>query len=950
MKKPLGRVFGALVLLLAGCLPLAAQTTGSIRGVVGTGGTALPGVTVEAKSPSLQGSRTTVTDGEGRFNLTLLPPGTYTITATLEGFAPRRQTLSLGLGQAATLNVDLIQAKTESVTVTAETAVVATEDSAIGRNMDAKTFEALPTGRNYATVAQLDAGVGTDGSDTRQKSITVYGSTGLENTYLVDGANTTGVEFGSQGKTLNFEFIQEVEFKSGGYEAEFGHATGGILNVVTKSGGNSYHGDGFGYFNTASLQANSKHVESQTPDGITLGFSNEDYGADIGGFILKDSLWFFGAYDRVTNSLNREVTIGPTSGETANLKSSGNLYSAKLTWHLNDSNTVIGSVFGDPTTDTGAIGQLIGPGTTYNGTTDVGGTDWGLRYEGIFGSNWLLTAQGGSHVETASHLPGIGGNQFAYQDTTGDVVTAYGGFGGVSGNGQWDNKKFTRDAAVLTGSYLLANHDIKVGFDWERVSANVLRNFSGATPDSGGQLVQILNPLEEGGSPIYSHIFFASLNSTVDNPVSAPLQANPAQYVYSAFAQDSWKVLPNLTINAGLRWEQQIIQGASYTGPEGSLVQGPLTTYININHFSPRVGVSWDFLNDGKTKLFASYGDFVESIPMDMNIRSLNGERDATTFNFDPTSAVPAQELVDAGYPTALKGSAVNQIDPLLSTEYLQEVVVGVERQVGDWNFGLQGMYRSIRSVVEDTCVPVDVCDNYAFFNPGHSTVVPCPPDFAYPCYNGQAFPQAQRYFRAIQFTAQKRLSDRWFLYASYLYSTLKGNFDGSFRAIGGFNAKDPNITDDFDYPEFTVNSSGNLTLDRPQQAKVQAAYVFPFNLTTSVSAYYLSGAPLSKIGWWDGYGGPELFLAPRGSEGRSPSLYEVDMHFDYGLGLGPVTVHILADAFNLLNRQAATQIDQVWANQQVDNESPTPTNAHYGQPNTYQQARTLRLGFRVSF
>ncbi len=950
MIKPLGRTFGALVLLLAGCLSLSAQTTGSIRGVVGTGGTALPGVTVEARSPSLQGSRTTVTDGEGRFNLTLLPPGTYTISATLEGFAPKRQTLTLGLGQSATLNMDLVQTKTESVTVTAEAPTVATEESAIGRNMDAKVFEALPTGRNYATVAQLDAGVGTDGSDTRQKSITVYGSTGLENTYLVDGANTTGVEFGSQGKTLNFEFIQEVEFKSGGYEAEFGHATGGILNVVTKSGGNSYHGDGFGYFNTASLQANSKHVESQTPDGITLGFSNEDYGADIGGFVLKDSLWFFGAYDRVTNSLNREVTIGSTSGETANLKSSSNLYSAKLTWHLNDSNTVIGSVFGDPTTDTGAIGQLIGPGTTYNGTTDVGGTDWGLRYEGIFGSNWLVTAQGGSHVETASHLPGVGGNQFAYQDTTGDVVTAYGGFGGVSGNGQWDDKKFTRDAAVLTGSYLLANHDIKVGFDWERVSANVLRNFSGATLGSGGQLVQILNPLEGDTRPIYSHIFFASLNSTVEDPLSAPLQANPAQYIYSAFAQDSWKVLPNLTINAGVRWEQQLIQGASYTGAEGSLVQGPLTTYININHFSPRVGVSWDFLNDGKTKLFASYGDFVESIPMDMNIRSLNGERDATTFNFDPVSAVPASELEAAGYPTALKGSAVNAIDPLLSTEYMQEVVVGVERQVGDWNFGLQGMYRSIRSVIEDTCIPVDVCDNYGFFNPGHSSIVPCPPDFSFPCYNGQAFPQAQRYFRGIQFTAQKRLSDRWFVYASYLYSTLKGNFDGSFRAIGGFNAKDPNITDDFDYPEFVVNSSGNLTLDRPQQAKVQAAYVFPFNLTTSVSAYYLSGAPLSKVGWWDGYGGPELFLAPRGSEGRSPSLYEVDMHLDYGLGLGPVTVHILADAFNLLNRQAATQIDQVWANQQIDNTSPTPTNAHYGQPNTYQQARTLRLGFRVSF
>ncbi|HWZ84864.1 MAG TPA: hypothetical protein VN032_01600, partial [Thermoanaerobaculia bacterium] len=279
---------------------------------------------------------------------------------------------------------------------------------------------------------------------------------------------------------------------------------------------------------------------------------------------------------------------------------------------------------------------------------------------------------------------------------------------------------------------------------------------------------------------------------------------------------------------------------------------------------------------------------------------------------------------------------------------YMQEIIIGVERQVGDWNFGVQGMYRSLRSVIEDTCVPVDVCDNYAFFNPGHSTVTPCVDGF--PCYNGQAFPAAQRIFKGIQFTAQKRLSDNWFLYASYLYSTLKGNFDGSYRAVGGFNAKDPNITDDFDYPEFEVNANGRLTLDRPSQAKLQAAYVFPFNLTFSASAYYLSGTPLSQIGWWDGYGGPELFLAPRGTEGRSPAIYEIDAHLDYALLLGPVTVHVLADAFNLLNKQQALTIDQVWAFQQADNLSPTPTNAHYGQPNTYQQPRTLRLGFRVSF
>jgi hypothetical protein len=187
-------------------------------------------------------------------------------------------------------------------------------------------------------------------------------------------------------------------------------------------------------------------------------------------------------------------------------------------------------------------------------------------------------------------------------------------------------------------------------------------------------------------------------------------------------------------------------------------------------------------------------------------------------------------------------------------------------------------------------------------------------------------------------------------VYASYLYSSLEGNYDGAYRAVGGFFARDPNITDDFDYPEFEVNAYGRLTLDRPHQAKLQTAYMFPFGLTLALSAYYQSGTPLSRIGWWDGYAGPELFITPRGSEGRSPSLYEIDLQGDYALQLGPVTVHILASLFNALNRQQVTQVDQVWAFVQADNTSPTPTNAHYGQGNQFQQPRTLRLGARVSF
>ncbi len=156
-----------------------------------------------------------------------------------------------------------------------------------------------------------------------------------------------------------------------------------------------------------------------------------------------------------------------------------------------------------------------------------------------------------------------------------------------------------------------------------------------------------------------------------------------------------------------------------------------------------------------------------------------------------------------------------------------------------------------------------------------------------------------------IEITAQKRVSDNWMLYASYMYSTLRGNFDGSFRAIGGFFSRNPNITDDFDYPEFQVNANGNLTLDRTNQAQAPGGLLLSVRPDVLGSAaIYQTGTPLSRIGWWNGYAGPEIFITPRGSEGRSPDTYEVDLQADYGLRLGPVTVHLLASLFNVLDRQ----------------------------------------------
>jgi hypothetical protein len=222
----------------------AAQTTGDIRGtVVDESGSPLPGAAVEIRSPALQGSRTALTEASGLFRFPLVPPGRYQVVASLAGFRRgERKDVRAALGETTNVPFTLVVEASAQVEVSAEVPLVDTTSTLMGTSLPAVTLARLPLGRNFASAMLTVAGTGTDGAGN-----TVYGATGLENNYIIDGLNTTSVWNGGQGKQLNLEFVQEIEVRTGGYEAEFGRAMGASLNVVTKSGGNDLRGDVFGY-------------------------------------------------------------------------------------------------------------------------------------------------------------------------------------------------------------------------------------------------------------------------------------------------------------------------------------------------------------------------------------------------------------------------------------------------------------------------------------------------------------------------------------------------------------------------------------------------------------------------------------------------------------------------------------------------------------------------------
>jgi hypothetical protein len=928
-----------------------AQTTGEIVGkVTDEQGGALPGVTIEAKGVALQGARSAVTDSSGAYRLVLMPPGTYTVTATLQGFAQVQRTTTVALAKTTTEVIALRPATSAEVLVSGEAPVVDTTSTEVGSNFDNRQIKTLPTGRSYSSVVLVSPGVTTQTSNTGafSNTIAIYGSSGLENSYIIDGADTSGVEYGAQGKELNFEFIQEVDVKTGGYQAEYGRSTGGIINVITKSGGNEFHGDVFGYYNANSLQADNRHPDENL-FGTNLGFSQYDWGLDAGGYIWKDRIWFFGAYDRVKNTTTNALSTGPLQGEEFSSPTIRNLGSGKLTLMVNASNTVVGTFFQDPGTTTGAINDgshtLNGEPSTFLGRLDVGGQDWGARYNGIYGSTWVATAQFAAHKERNSVSPATeAGAGIQFIDQNNDNFQT-GGFGLVQ------HKDFQRYLYGGSVTKYLPGHELKAGLEYETQDATVTKEMS------GGQQVVLVNVPGYTGPQIYRHFYWTIPTADLpDNVPTSQLNATPKHKMLSAYLQDSWQVLANLTLNLGVRWDDQKIYDSLGT------------EQIHLNSdFAPRLGIVWDPSKDHRTKVYGSFGYFYEQIPMDLVIRSYSFERQPVIYNYDPTSVAPDDGAAAlAGDNNKILGGFTEPSDPNIKGQYVREFLLGADREVmPNVGVGVKYIYRNYGRAIEDF-VCSDQAD-YCIGNPGEGIMSTL---FDLNYVGGYPTPKAKRIFRGVQLDLTKRFSDNWSLVASYLWSRLDGNYDGGFAPYTQpRGTADPNISASYDYFDFFTNGQdlsritnvGPLSNDRRHQIKVYGTYVTPFNLNVGLSSYFRTGTPLTRLGYSVAYDRYEYFLTVRGAEGRVPSDYEMDLHLGYPFQIGPVTLNALVDIFSLLNVQRATFLEEAYnigqfsnANYVCGSSTTDPDqalcNPYYGKPIARTSPRSVRFGMRVSF
>jgi outer membrane receptor protein involved in Fe transport len=956
-----------------------AQTTGAIEGTVtDNSGAALPGVTCTATSPALQGSRTAVTGNNGSYRVVALPPGSYKVTCALAGFASVEKAANVTLGAVANANMTLQISATEEIVVSGEAPLIDVTSTTTGTTYNAKVMEKMPVGRNYAAIVLSQPGTNTDTAETQGRSlaVTIYGSTSVENMYVIDGINTTNVIKGFQGKSINAEFIQEVEVKTGGYQAEYGRATGGVINVITKSGGNEFHGDLFGYYNADNWRSDVKVTDGDIVSQEQTEITRWDAGVDLGGYFIKDRLWFFGAYDRIEEDTDRIPQAGPVAFQAFPLKSTSDLWSTKLTWNIAQGSTLVGTFFTDPEKRAGAINVPLSTNpVTYEGSRYIGAKDYAGRFNQLFGSFGVLTLQYARHADRFLTKLTPEGEQIRVFDlTVPGTSSSTGGFGSIFG--PTINNTSERDAYLGTFTAYVANHEIKLGGEYEDNTTVAITRYTGgqlvritpcrassnpANPDrcaaAGGAGVPFTNFRGETvpGGVFYEHRYWAA---DLEGTPLASHNAEPPSLVYSAFLQDTWRMNPRLTFNAGIRWDREEIQNALQE------------TVIDVDDmWAPRAGFVWDFTGDGTSKVYGSYGRFFYQIPTDLNVRAYGFQLNTGTYNYDPLSLVQAPNVP---FATFRQGGVIDQpVDAGLKGMYQDEFSIGAEKALDPTLVvGIKGMYRRLGRAIEDRCdldnsFEENLFNSCAIVNPGSGGKW-ASGDF--PCYNGSERPdadldsakcnedggvpvkEAKRIFRGIELVARKSFSQNLWAQVSYLYSSLRGNYDGAARLATG--QTDPGINADYDYFQFAeFGAYGKLFLDRPHQFQLSGIYTAPFGLSVGLSAFVRSGVPINQAEFFNTSYPDLIHGITRGSAGRAETEYEANLSLGWAINVGPVTITPQLYAFNLFNRQSETIIEDAFnPDGAFDDAGNAVEHVDYKKINTRQEPRLFRAALRIAF
>jgi outer membrane receptor for ferrienterochelin and colicin len=835
-----------VALALAALPAVAQQQYGTIAGVVAdTERQPLPGVTVTLSGPAMQGSRAAVTDDQGRYRFAPVPAGAdYTVRFELAGFNILDQAkVIVNIGRETTINAEMALSQfAETITVAADRIVVDTSKSTVSTAVEWGLIDNLTTDRTFQSVMELAPGVQVGANNPR-----VHGASDGDNVYLVDGVDTTDPRTQTWGTAINFDTIAEVQVQTAAFAAEYGRVTGGVVNLVTKSGGNEFHG-------TLRYVQSDKDWASDPKEGVTatvLGTEKRP-AASFGGPIARDRLWFFASYEsrdreqlfpRATDSTNSEFYTDTSTYE-------GHYLSGKLTWQLNPNHAIVGYYNEDPIDISNAwaryyLGTGVDPRS--EATQQQGGNTGTLQWTGVLSPSMFLEARYGTYNGEINLIPqGPLGPEPTYLDYatgywSGTTLESY------ASKRTRDNVNFAFNKFLETDS---GSHQLKAGIEWLEVKNTVVDvYYPSAGLGAPGEFVGLWE-----GEPVD--------RTVISNRPGELTTKNP---YWAIFVQDAWK-LGNLTLNFGLRAEQVTLK--NNVGRE--VVKFDLQDQI-----APRLGFAW---NINGSNLHGSASRFYDIISDYVTAGLNQNNEQATYYTWDGT-----QWVEEFTYPRF----ANNSVDPDLKPQYTDEYTLGYDQRLSDnWAITANYVNRRSKDAVEDVDAGIlgdPVADDGEFY---YTNV-----------------PDTWMKYQGIEIGLKKRMAaDRFQFIASYTYVLEnKGVWSGA-----GTNAFADQLGGYLDNSAAVANRYGDL--DTPHLAKFDGSYTFPFNLTIGLSAFYYSGpyyAWYQRVSTPKGTGN-EFTEAPGARE--VGSVWQADLHLEQSFNLGKsMSISVYGDALNLTDNQDPT-------------------------------------------